>query len=273
MWRRQEERHGAAEGPTVGREGVGERPPRQAGDQGQPVAGHEGEPDRVGDVPGVDPGLGQARRGQCPGRQLARHPGDAGRQVHGRQDLEQSGCAGRPPRLERRRRKAPFVLDHARGSSVDRSGGAHAIGPGGAHGIGHLGEVLGEASRGARDRHLVGLRQVEHHVGDVPPRTARRRPPRLGVEAGEHVRQLRLLIGERRHRRVHHEGSLSGCFSGSSQPSTARTDVRVVRCPCVSCVSCLSFVSAPCRSSALDGSKSDHYARRCGTRFRDRRPS
>ena len=55
-------------------------------------------------------------------------------------------------------------------------------------------EPLGESALRAGERELVGLREMEHHVGDVPALAPRRPLPSRVVERVEQRRELRVLL-------------------------------------------------------------------------------
>ena len=57
-------------------------------------------------------------------------------------------------------------------------------------------EPLGEMALRARERQLVGLREMEHDVGDGPSLAPCRPLPARVVEAVEQRRQLRVLVFE-----------------------------------------------------------------------------
>ena len=156
-----------------------------------------GRPKRAGDVAGVDPALGQPGGGQgpqesCPATQSTRRV--AGGQDRGRAaPSRQRADLGAGP--------APFVGHHLP-PLVDVHRPGHALGRGG--------EVPRQPAFGAGQRHLVGLREVQHHVGHGPALAARRRGPPVVVQPLEQPGQLRVLLLER-HPVVHppgHAGSL-----------------------------------------------------------------
>ena len=113
------EGHGPGQLTARSGEGVRQRAPREPGDGPQPVRGHELHIDRVGDVTGVDPGLGQARGGQCVDRELTGDPGDTGVRVRVTHQRGERGGGAQIPIVDRRGPDAALRVDHQPRALVD----------------------------------------------------------------------------------------------------------------------------------------------------------
>ena len=90
---------------------------------------------------------------------------------------------------------ASFLVDHEPGTVVDVACEVEAVEESGQH--------LVVGSRQAPDRHLVGLGEMQHHIGNAPADATRRRRPLIGVERAQNLVQLDLLIVEGSNDLVH----------------------------------------------------------------------
>ena len=176
----QHEADGSGGGLAGPGEGVGEGAVGQAGDVPEPLGGGQVDVEADGDVAGVDPGLGQAGGGEGPGRHVAGDPRDpvAGRTAG--QGVGHVLGAAPPAGQDVGARAAPLAGHRGAGGVVD--GGP--LGPVPALGDG------GQVAAGRRRGQLVGLGQVEHHVGDGPALAGRGERPAGLVEGGEEGVQL-----------------------------------------------------------------------------------
>ena len=168
------------------------------------------------DVAGVDPALGQPRRRERLDRQLTRDPLDASVRIARHQHVAQRGRAASPPVEHFNVRRPTFALHHRGRAVVDVALPVEATRE-------RL-EALGEAALRAGDRELVGLREVEHDVGDRPALAPRRPMPACVVERIEQRGELRVLLAQRGEDRLHQHLRV-----GRAHATEARHRARLLR--------------------------------------------
>ena len=159
-------------------EGIGQRPVRQPGDGPQPRGIREADAQRPGDIQAVRPVLGQPGGRQRGRLQRHLHPWQRPLRVRCAQrgHRGQPGCAPPP---EDPGRRGPLRLNQLVHHLIQ---GGTRCRPDTEGGTG-----------GAGEHRLFGLGQVEHHIGDRPPRRSRRRCPQRLIQSVQNALQPVLL--------------------------------------------------------------------------------